>query len=218
MKVFHYAQPEDLLTIMGKPGLTGAESGLVPNRCLARFPEEAFNLRVIFAFLEPLPRSWTHNSCFPDAWEIFLRDKADRALLEIEVERKNPNIFVVDWAHRESYWQDRRRRLDPQRFQCISETASRKAYFESKILLDIYLKREAELSYSLPEVIIAERVPPERLELSREQPLLEKIFDIHKEETREELLRELSGFSLLRGWVSRKQQELVTAGGRERNF
>lgn len=173
MKVFHYTTFGDIGGILGKR--RGDPAGLEPRTRIDSLLPELKSTWASFALLEPAPESWVNNPYFQNIWKILSSNLQildyGALLLELDVDIKNDQVFVGDRAHIEGYLYTDKTGI-PAKFLHGSHTAASEAFAQSITPLDAYLKGESE-GFSLPEVIITNPIPLERITVSSRQPLIE---------------------------------------------
>lgn len=172
MKVYHYCKIDSWEDIKNGGAWIGAdEPGLIPLRRVGMKHPDAFDTLAVFCLLEPLPKEWTNNPHFKEIWD-HLKRNIGQLLIEIEVD-KNTKAFVIDRAKMQGFLEEDKNGV-PSQFLFPSREDAEREYVESKISLEEYLKRKDELNFSLPEVIITERVPLLKIRISDEQPVIEE--------------------------------------------
>lgn len=126
-----------------------------------------------FALLDKEPSEWQNEGPFPQLWNEFKGTRGD-LLLEIEVDPSQDQILVGDAGYIEGYLY--RKHHDqlriPNEYLIVEPDIAYEAYEASLIPLSEYLEDDC-LSYLVPEVQIRTPVPPERIQIGEEQPLLE---------------------------------------------
>lgn len=198
MKLFHYSHLDDQVGIYEGSWKSNDKPGLGACLRLGKVYPEAMNFFAVFCHLSPLPESWINNSDFPDTWQRFLNNMG-KLLLEINVDDKDPDIFVVDRAHMEGFLMGKKE-IQERYFHLTREEAE-KAYFDSKVPLKEFLEKKNELGYSLPEVVVTHDIPIEDIRISDEQPLLDWRF------CRERFRRMAEGIPALNEWYKKHNQD-----------
>jgi len=163
MKIYHYTNLDDWSEIKSGEDY-GKDPGLIPLRRIGKHGETWKN-SATFCLLEPEPEQWKNNENFTDIWNKFKRNTG-RLLLEIEVDENDETIKVVDWANIESALnrgEDQKKAYDK--------------YWDSKVTLKEYLKNKNKLNFSLPEILITEHVPMEKISVSNEQPRIKEVLE-----------------------------------------
>ncbi len=197
LTVYRYAKVDSLERL--------SVEGLQPSRHNMPFTTIGHREHVVYAFLDPLPQEWTHNTKFPMAWtrmkhhltipsrpSLTSSHRGGKLLFAIDIDTDVDRVTVADWGPLEELVQDRNglkgkissaeaqgdaeveenlRRI--KRTQAMELNRLRK---ESEISLERYLTES--MHYSLPEVIIRSRIPPERVHVASEQPLLIEDLEI----------------------------------------
>jgi hypothetical protein len=164
-KVFHYTKLNRWESIKSRAGL----------RYRKRLGQDyfpAWEMGGIFCFLDPTPLNWVDNLHFPEIWNIFL-DGGAELLLEVDLDLESNHTFVIDRAHIEGFLYEEKENIPKKYLHCAREEAE-KHYLESGVCIKNYLENEIKLDFCLPEVIITEHVPIEKIRLSSYQPVLEK--------------------------------------------
>lgn len=176
MKVFHYTFDTHWDEIVsgsdkgrGRPGKRG-QPGLAATKNMGKYDQEAWETRAVFALLSPLPSSWTDNPYFKKAWKYLFSD-IGKVMLEIDINPQTDNAYVVDRAHIEGFL-DEDNKTVPEQFQHKTRREAERNYMLSRVHLGDYLRVDS-FNYSLPEVIIPQHVPLDKISVSSQQPLLE---------------------------------------------
>lgn len=138
---------------------------------------EAYNCSAVFALLDPMPNTWVHNPHFIQIWG-HLKRHVGRLLLEIDIDPKKDPVFVVDRGHVEGHLYKEKEGI-PEKYLHGSLAEAEEAYMKSRITLRDYLNHSERLAYSLPEVIITEQVPLEKIKISKEQPFIDEDLKIY---------------------------------------
>jgi hypothetical protein len=171
---------------------------------LGRDDREAWATKATFGLLEPIPKDWTDNKTFPATWEI-LREGMGYVLLELEIDPEKDPVYIADRAHKEGYFRRTEQKI-PDEFRHKRRREAERAYMESKIPLKDYMERG--LKYSLPEVVIETDLPPERIKISTEQPLVEETLEEFPRLGKIELLRDIQLVPELKDWADNRLSEL----------
>lgn len=199
MIVYHYARLTDWEGITEGSYKSNGVPGLGANMYLAPLDPEGRKIAVAFALLNPLPPEWINNHEFPHIWTK-LKVNVGKLLLELTVDEGR--AFVVDWGHREGIL-SLDKSIVPPAYCHDSEVAAERAYVKSMIPLKDYLSGNVDSPYSLPEVVIPETTPIDRVAISRQQPLLEEMLDEYKAgDFRRNRLREIREIPQLAEWYS----------------
>lgn len=165
MKVYHYAKLSDLSSI--KP-IDTKEKRNIGLKSTYRIGE----IGATFALLEPLPKSWTENPHFKNIFSILKRN-IGKVLLEIETDGQD--AFVIDRGHMEGFlYSGQHNEGTPEEYLHETKKEAEKQYIESKIPLAEYIQKSEKLNYSLPEVIITKPISVDKINISKQQPLLNK--------------------------------------------
>jgi len=200
LQVYHYTNFSKVGGILGK--FQGEESGLTPRTYIGQAFGPAREKPATFALLETAPHSWIHNEHFPLTWKNLVHnlDILDngKLLLEISVDPQEDDAFVGDRSHIEGVRYSDNSNI-PERYRHKNLKEGERMFMESAIPLKEYLERQkrGEVSYSLPEVLIFNNIPADRIRVSESQPLIEDdLTKLHNEDRRH--LVEL----ILRGFVT----------------
>ncbi len=184
-KVYHYTEPIFAQEMIGK---YEGRSGIYPNSYFGIGLEGEPPPCATFALLEPTPRNWTENPHFPNIWSSFklrlIRRTDTVVLVEIDIDTITDKVVVADRAHAEGYSNlDLFRNTLPPHLHYYDRTKSAQAFMDSAIPLGEYLKREqtGERLHLLPEVLILDEVPAERIQVAKAQPLIEDGLIYHRE-------------------------------------
>lgn len=170
MQVYHYAKLTKWKDIAQgsykskhRPGLGGRPIGQYG---------DAFNTIAVFAHLDPIPSQWTNNTDFPNVWE-HLKFGMGSLLLEIDTDPAIDPVSVVDYGHMWGYFYEDKTVI-PAKYRHPSQETAEKKYLTSKVPLLDYLQIPPELQYSLPEIILSDYIPFDKITVSEMQPLLEE--------------------------------------------
>lgn len=186
--VYHYTDLGKIGSILGKASF-GHPSGLEPIT------------GATYALLEPMPDTWVNNPYFPLIWESLTHHLGQDGKLLLEIDVDPDEVAVADRGYMEAMRYKDKTGI-PEQYLHASRDEAQKATVKNGVRLGEYLDRQDELGFSLPEVIIFQHVPLERIRVSAQQPLLEE--DLAKKMSIEEhryLLALITG-----GYV---QEELV---------
>ena len=132
----------------------------------------AWEFGAIFALSEARPESWVHNPDFPRTWDYLMTD-CGSLLLEVEVDDQAETSLVVDRAHMEGFLYLQEGMEVPERYRHTDPIEAEKAYLESKVPLRDWLVYKDALDYSLPEILLTELVPLDRIRIPVTQEELE---------------------------------------------
>jgi hypothetical protein len=187
MKVYHYTSFSKIGDILGKR--IGETSGLKPRRRIGLFSPSLDNPRATFGLLEPTPDNWVNNPHFPATWRTLVHDLTvmghGALLLEADVESKKDRAFVGERAHLEGILYSEKGGI-PSEFIHEEKSQAEKAFMDSLVPTDEYVA--GEMGYSLPEVVILNTVPLEKIIVSSQQPLIEEDLTRTRSEDREYLV------------------------------
>ncbi len=190
IKVYHYAQLSDWTPIA-----TGDEevepTGLVPQRNIGAADRDAWKTPAIFGFVNPTPTEWVKNPHFNDIWKRQHRELGI-LLLEINVNPYTDTALVADRGYIEGYLYKDKTGIPTQYVEEHREPAERK-YMASRVPLLDYTTNPEKFQFSLPEVLIPQHVPLEKISVSRIQPRLEGILQLYPEGGR--LHQQVLGFA-----------------------
>lgn len=203
MILYHYTSPALWKQI--SEGTSGcAYKGLIPQS------SPAFHIdpqKGIFALTSPMPESWMLNKDYPDAWDdlISLEMGIGRMLLEVET-ISSDEIKVYDYGFK----------LFAQMYSTYDAKAIEEAegrYLANGLPVRAYLDKVAGgEDFSLPEVVILNPIPLERLSISKTQPLLDEVIEgrvryrnpVHQlADDREILLWQIQNIPELSRWTNR---------------
>jgi hypothetical protein len=190
MKIYHYTSLLNIGAILGKN--PGGTVGLTPRRTVGIHFSPRDNPRAIFGLLEPMPESWINNPDFPDTWEILKQNLQAQGegglLIEINVDPEKDQVFVGERGHLEGFLHKDKQGV-PVELLRQNQAAAEEAFLGTKLPLAEYLVREQSgKGFSLPEVLIFNAIPPERITVSSQQPLLEESLARRRGEGREYLI------------------------------
>jgi len=212
MKVFHYTHFKKWPDIKKGSYRSQNKPGLGACGRMGQEDDEAWRTGAICALLEPLPDNWVNNEHFKLTWN-YLEHDIGKLLLELDVNPEEDEVFVVDRGHVEGVLHDDKKGI-PEKYLHTSIATGERAYMETKIPLKEYLEQEKKLKYSLPEVVITEHFPLEKINISEHQPLLEKKlkdydYDGNKK-LKEMLIKEIEEIPELSSWYKKmkKKEEL----------
>lgn len=204
IKVYHYTDFSKVGQILGKIQNTKQVSGLEPRRYIGQVFGPARERRTTFAFLEPVPNNWVNNEYFPLTWKTLVHDLSildnGKLLLEISTDPQKDEVFVADRSHMEGVRYSDKTNI-PEKYRHKSLEEGEQQFMESAIPLKEYLKRQkrGEILYSLPEVVIFNSIPSDRIVVSESQPLIEEDLKKLRFEGRNHLVD-----LILRGYASRE--------------
>lgn len=191
MKVYHYTSFSKIGGILGKH--RSRDTGLQPRRKVGMDLPSPDYPRAVFALLEPTPNNWVENKDFPDTWNVLVHDlqlmNEGAVLLEIDIDEKD-QAFVGERAHLEGFLTEDKTSISD-KFAHQDSRVAEGEFIKSQIPLRDYVEkvRAGKLQYSLPEVVIFNTVPPERISVSSQQPLLEQELRSLRDDDRENLAR-----------------------------
>ena len=205
MKVFHYAKIEEWNRIRKGSFKSNDIPGLGNCRRLNPYPYEGSHIGCSFSLFSPSPKEWVNNRLFPHVWND-LKNITGQLLVEVSTTGLRDNSFVVDWGHIQGWVTENKRSL-PRKYRHDDERKARKAYYESMIGVDEFLRNKSKLDYSLPEVVITEVIPFKNLEIPRKQPRLDEYLLKHYGYLREEIMMHASWIPELTDWV--KEHEIL---------
>lgn len=176
MNVFTYVPLDKSVAILGKQ--RGAESGLRLGRRIGlQFPS-LNNPEAIYGLFEPKPDSWVNNPYFPDTWGKLADDfrvtsytHYGTLLLELAVDSPKDRAFVAERGHLEGFLYRDKQGI-PKEFLHESPAEAESAIMQSLVPLDEYVGRQQ--AFSLPEVVLLNPFPAERITVSSQQPFIEE--------------------------------------------
>lgn len=193
-KIYHYTKLENCLDIMDGHRY-GRRTGLIPMTRIGSSYNKARETGAIFGLLTPQPVEWTNNRHFDNIWNRLV-DEIRPLLLEIDI-KPTDRVYVADRGHVEGVLYEDAHNT-PVVYRHSSREVGEKAFMASMVPLDEYLAQKDKLSYSLPEVLILNPIPKERIKVSREQPLLEEDLEGTSAQKREQIVRTISDTPFLR--------------------
>ncbi len=176
MKVYTYTPLDKSAAILGKQ--RDVETGLTLGRRIGlQFPSHN-NPPAIYGFLEPKPGSWVNNPFFPNTWDTLVHDfrvmnytNYGTLLLELNVDPPRDRAFVAERAHLEGFLY-RDKQSIPQKFLHKRPAEAENAIMQSLVPLNEYVATQQ--AYSLPEVVLLNPFPAERITVSPQQPFIEE--------------------------------------------
>ncbi len=185
---YHYTNFGKIGGILGK-WKDGSKSGLEPRERIGNrlYPPTL----AIFALLEPTPSDWIENPHFPLTWKALKHNLGvlgySKLLLEIDINPKGDQVYVADRAHIEGALYEDKTGI-PKKYLHESVKAGEETFMTSMVRLEEYLEHQSELAYSLPEVLILQHLPLERIRVSTKQPLIEEDLERLTSHEREYLI------------------------------
>lgn len=206
MKVYHYTWLDKWEKIKEGSWESGHKPGLGAILRVGLKDMRAWETTAAFGFTDPIPQEWVENNqAFQNVWERLQADMGE-LLLEVEVDPEKDPVFVIDRGHFEGF-----KCLNNQKAEGISpqylhsdRAEAEGAYIATKIPLKDYLKRKDELKYALPEIIISENVPFDKISISENQPILEeKLIKYRGAGYETDLIKRIKRIPELSGWYER---------------
>ena len=197
--VYHYSRLEDWFGIENGSYVSRHKPGLGANKRVCLDYMDGWEVGAIFALESPAPSEWMDNKDFPRVWRD-LKAHVGTLLLEVDVDSNDPSVFVPDWGHQEGYAWTRTLEQNPnaifdvqvkvpQRYTHKDNLSAERAYWDGRVQIGEYLRRKDELNFSLPEVVITQNVPLERVRVSKNQPsLLEYLRRMPKSSYRDSVI------------------------------
>jgi hypothetical protein len=175
--------------------------------------------KALFALLEPKPNSWLQNPDVSHAWRD-LKAHVGKMLVEIKVDPSD-EAAVVDQIHIFGLGIANLLGMIPEEWAVERE----KDYWDTRVPLSDYSQ---ELhNFSLPEVVILNPIPMERVVISEQQPLIEGIIrdtssgrkDYLEMSSAQKLLRQLRmGIPELQRWAPECETALDIQRSRRERF
>jgi hypothetical protein len=162
MKVYHYTHPQNCKKILKD------NDGMQPTSIIGN------NEYVTFALLNPLPKEWTENKYFKNAWPT-LKLHVGQILLKLEIDQTSDNVYVIERAHMMNFNSIVNQNVHkniPHQYRHETYQKALDDYIGSKIQLDTYLKENPH--FELPEVIVHKTIPRDKISVSDTQPFLEE--------------------------------------------
>jgi hypothetical protein len=206
MKIFHYTPLEGFRPVRHEDWSYDGQKGLQPRRYLPG----TNNTLALYGLLEPQPTQWTDNVEFPESWNRL--QLKERVLVSIEIDEDTTNAVVMDSGHMEARFLPPGVPV-PEKYFHSDKPSAEAAYIDSIIPLSDYLAKQQELKYALPEVVLLDgRIPPERLTIEPEQPMLEQGLRSVKNQLRDTLERRVvEEVPALKPWLEQfKRDELLS--------
>ncbi len=216
MKVFHYSDIEKWPKIKRGSWESDGMPGLAPVLRVGAMHHGARATGGVFAFTTPDPEEWIDNKDFSNAWKR-LCDNVGVLLVEIEVDSKDPGAFVFDWGHIEGFLNPTE--TTPEKYRHDTRLEAETAYFETRVPLGVYLEKQDDFDFALPEVVLTEHIPLERVGISPRQPFIEEMLETNKGRySREEITHKLEMAPELKKWLEgyRERKALDERGMRMR--
>lgn len=209
MKIFHYANIDDWEEMKHRYETMGESVCLRASRRVGKEFAEAWNTGAVFGLLSPTPENWTGNEAFTLTWDALTHDLGGRLLLEIDVDpEKDRDVFVVDRGYMEGFLhKDVENANIPKKYDFQNRHDAEKAYIESKVSLKEFIEEEPSHAFSLPEVMITDDIPMNRLSVSSEQPLLERELKCKDCEYKRNFVKRLREIPELDAWYQRRMKE-----------
>lgn len=183
---------------------SGNKPGLGAHRRMGLEDLEAWKTGAIFGLLEPLPDNWVKNEHFKKTWGHLKHDMGT-LLLELDVDPEKDKVFVVDRGHMEGALCEDKKGI-PEKYLHFSRRDGERAYMESRVPLKEFLVKAKELGYSMPEVVILENVPSEKISISEQQPLIEDELKQYRGEFRQGFIRDIQRIPELSRWYEQKKE------------
>lgn len=168
MDVFHYSSLDNWYDIKHGSYVSQDQPGLGANKRMGQHYRPAFETCAVFCLTDPKPDSWTKSTEFNEAWNALMR-YVGNVLLRVDITGIEDQAKVVDWGYREAFHQDMT--TGPYASKTIIEAEEK--YFTSAIDLAEYVADpRLQKTYYLPEVIITQHVPLERISFAPDQSKL----------------------------------------------
>lgn len=206
MKVYHYTEIKDWKDIKAGSYRSKNIPGLGANRRVGREDREAWNTGAVFCFLEPVPTDWVHNTHFKLTWDAIKHDIQGRMLLEITVDENTP-AYVIDRGLAEGHLYKEKTDI-PKGYLFPTRKDAEAAYIQSKVPLKEFIEKRQDYNFSLPEVIITEDVPLEKVKISEKQPFLEEDLEKYKNTPifMEDIMRDINSIPELKAWYEKRKE------------
>lgn len=178
MKLYHYSKIDNWDEIKEGSWVSEDRPGLGANLRMGIEDEGAKETLGLWAFLSPVPEEWKTNEKFPNVWDN-LKANMGKMLLEIDIDENDTTAFVADWAHMEGYVRPvKENEESSNQYTHKTRLDAEGAYYKTKISLKDFLDNHDALHYTLPEVILTDHVPLEKIKISETQPLLQEYMDL----------------------------------------
>lgn len=200
MIAYHYSRIDSWVN-------AGSAEPLVPRTSLDGVFFKGTGWRATFALPEPLPTAWIDNPRFPHAWEE-LKKHMGKMLVELAL-TPTDQVMVLDQGLTYEYWPEGKRlpAWSTDAWVELERNAYRneERYWNERIPLEQYLADPSKIS--LPEIIILNPIPRERVRISSQQPLIEETIKTAAESgndfwTRHLLEQLRMGIPELQRWVA----------------
>jgi hypothetical protein len=207
MKVYHYARARDWKDIKNGSYKSRGLPGLGASHRVGKEDMDAWNTGAVFCFLDPVPQEWVHNEHFKLTWDAIKHDIGGRILLEINVPDEDANVFVIDRGLAEGVLYKDVRGI-PEKYLFPTRKEAESAYLKSKIPLKEYLEKRNEFNFTLPEVIITEHVPFDKIKISEQQPFIESDLEKYKNTPvfMEDIMRDINSIPELAEWYKKRSE------------
>ena len=188
MNVYHYSHLDNWHDIQYGSYVSQDQPGLGANKRMGRYYRPAFEACAVFCLTDPKPNSWTKNTQFDDAWNELMRHVGN-VLLQVDITGLEDQAKVVDWGYREAFYQER----TTGQYASKTITEAEEKYYTSAVGLNEYVANpDVQAAYALPEVVIAQHVPLERISFAPDQSKLVASVNRWRGEWREGIEHQIS--------------------------
>lgn len=207
MKVYHYARARDWEEIKNGSYRSGGLPGLGASHRVGKEDIEAWSTGAVFCFLDPIPPEWVHNEYFKLTWGAIKHDIGGRMLLEINLPDEDLNTFVIDRGLAEGPLYGDKSAI-PEQYIFPTRREAESAYLKSKVPLKEYLEKRQRFNFSLPEVIITEHVPFDKIKISEQQPFLAEGLERYKNAPAimRSIMRDINSIPELVEWYRKRNE------------
>lgn len=215
MNVYHYTQIKNILSITeGDPKasiyrngewINESPPGLRPLRYEGMHNKTLKGKMAIYCLLNPQPREWLENKHFDGIWN---RLDNNEVLLTLNIDPDNLNIHIADAGHIVGFDYRQTYPNIPSKYIHPDIVTAEDEYAKSRITLKEYLNSSDTPDYSLPELLIEEKVPLDHIHIDTFQPELEKGIGSYHGETRRQFINRISKIPELNEWVKTSLEKL----------
>lgn len=150
--------------------------------------------RATFGLLEPTPEKWVSSIDFPGVWSN-LTFNTGELLLELNIDPRQDSAFVLDQGHMRTMDNGWYLDTSPHRYHHETQDDALREYLGSALPIEEYISRQAELNYSLPEVVIKQDLALGKVQEATSQPVLEELLDMLRQHQPVEDLTRFSRFA-----------------------
>lgn len=215
MKVFHYSNLESVEkwtwlkkvrtsdeSIKDRFDLEGRSTIAIHSNGMVVTPKES--PLAIFALRSPTPDEWLKHPLLPNNWQKFM-DTIGPILLELDLSPKEiKKAFVID----EKALQLSDQRLSQSELATLVQTT-----YDDKTPLADY---DGTKEFSLPSIVIFDKIPEKQIKISEQQPILEHILEeSYQGKIKESYIKRIRQIPELDTWYKLKyESEILSADKR----